>query len=136
MTCSSKMGEKPTVSIIVVNYNGSEHLISCLESLCCDHTGPEREILVVDNASTDNSLEILAEVSVRYPSVMILRSETNCGYSGGINIGSSRAQGKYIAILNMDVTVTSGWLAPTIEFLEANGFANGAVLKIDGGLRL
>jgi hypothetical protein len=120
MTCSSKIGEKPTVSIIVVNYNGSEHLISCLESICCDHTGSEREILVVDNASTDNSLEILAEVSERYPCVKIIRSETNRGYSGGINIGSSRAHGKYVAILNMDLIVTNAWLAPLIEFSDEN----------------
>ena len=114
------MGEKPTVSIIVVNYNGSEHLISCLESLCRDHTGPEREILVVDNASTDNSLEMLEGVSACYPFVRILRSDMNYGYSGGINIGLSQARGTYIAILNMDVTVTNGWLAPPVEFLEAN----------------
>lgn len=114
------MGERPAVSVIVVNYNGSEHIKNCLESLCRDHTSPDREIFVVDNASTDNSLDILTGVSACYPSIKILQSGTNGGYAAGINFGLSQAQGTYIAILNMDVTVTIGWLASPVEFLEAN----------------
>ena len=104
-------------TVIVVNYNGEESLSGCLEALRAD-ASPAREIIVVDNASTDTSLVILTELRARHPDVIVVWSERNVGYAGGVNLGLKAAQGTYIAVLNMDVIVDSGWLVPLIAFLE------------------
>lgn len=106
--------EKPEVSIVIVNYNGGGFLEECLEALI-DRTKVTIEIIVVDNASTDHSADHLEE---RYPSVKLLRNNTNIGYSRAINRGAESARGKFLAILNMDIVVQNGWLAPLVLFLD------------------
>ena len=114
------MKEKPTVSVIIVNYNGGEHIASCIEALCTDQQYPSTEILFVDNASTDCSLEVAKEVAAGHPEIKIIKSAVNRGFSAGINLGFSHAKGKYIAVLNMDTMVEEGWLLNPIEFMESN----------------
>jgi GT2 family glycosyltransferase len=116
----------PIISVIVVNYNGSDHISECLHALVADTISPESEILVVDNASTDNSISIIKHIAANLPSVQLISSDFNRGYPGGINLGLSRAKGRYIAILNMDTFVKPGWLCEPVAFLEANASA-GAV---------
>jgi GT2 family glycosyltransferase len=101
----------------VVNYNGGESLLSCLETLRAD-SYPAREIIVVDNASTDRSPAILRELCARHQDLIVLWSERNLGYAGGVNLALNAAGGSYVAVLNMDVIVESGWLAPLIAFLK------------------
>jgi GT2 family glycosyltransferase len=101
----------------VVNYNGEESLASCLESIGAD-SYPAREIIVVDNASSDRSPDILRGICARHPNVIVLWSERNLGYAGGVNLALNTAGGSYVAVLNMDVSVESGWLAPLVAFLE------------------
>jgi GT2 family glycosyltransferase len=101
----------------VVNYNGGEHLLNCLEALAAD-SYPAREIIVVDNASTDTSPTILRDMCARHPDLVVLWSKQNLGYAGGVNLALSAAGGKYVAVLNMDVVVDSGWLVPLTAFLE------------------
>lgn len=121
--------ETPLVTVVVVNYNGQEHLDESLSALCADRSFPRTEILVVDNASTDGSLEIAQGFAVRQTSevfktselsLRVLRSPVNRGYAGGVNLSVGRARGKYLAVLNMDVTVSPGWLVHMIGFLEAH----------------
>jgi GT2 family glycosyltransferase len=101
----------------VVNYNGGEHLLSCLEALGAD-SYPAREIIVVDNASADTSPTILRDIGARHPDLIVLWSKENLGYAGGVNLALNAVSGGYVAVLNMDVIVDSGWLAPLIAFLE------------------
>ena len=77
-----------------------------------------REIIVVDNASTDSSPAILRDLSARHPDLIVLWSKQNLGYAGGVNLALNVAGGRYVAVLNMDVVVDSEWLAPLITFLE------------------
>jgi GT2 family glycosyltransferase len=107
----------PMVSIIVVNYNGGDSLMPCVESLYADSYA-EREIIVVDNASTDHSNIILNDLSDRHPDLIVRWSRQNLGYAGGVNLALNSVRGNYIAVLNMDVVVDSGWLAPLVDFLE------------------
>jgi GT2 family glycosyltransferase len=107
----------PMVSIIVVNYNGAESLPACLEALHAD-SYHEREIVVVDNASLDRSATVLKELTIRYPDLIVLWSKQNLGYAGGVNLALNSAHGDYIAVLNMDVVVEEGWLAPLVDFVE------------------
>jgi GT2 family glycosyltransferase len=130
-------GSAPLVSVIVVNYNGADALGRCLEALVADIEDASHEVLVVDNASSDGSDSIAEAASERDGSVRVLRSPTNRGYAGAVNLALSEARGAYVAVLNMDVVVSPGWLDPLTSFLEATPDAGVAcpliVLESDPG---
>jgi GT2 family glycosyltransferase len=86
-------------------------------------------VLVVDNASSDGSDSIAEAAAERDDSVRLLRSPTNRGYAGAVNLGLAEARGAYVAVLNMDVLVSQGWLNPLISFLETTPDA-GAVCPL------
>jgi GT2 family glycosyltransferase len=77
------------------------------------------EILVVDNASSDDSAAIAERLAKEHESVRLLRSPTNRGYAGAVNVALPEARGEYVAVLNMDVLVSPGWLDPLDSLLEA-----------------
>lgn len=110
------MASLPQISIIVLNYNGKQFLPVCFDSLL-KSTYPNVELLMVDNASTDDSVEF---VQKNYPQVKIVHSGGNIGYSAGNNRGISEASGKYVLLLNNDIEVTPGWLEPIIEEFESD----------------
>jgi GT2 family glycosyltransferase len=122
-------GPAPLVSVIVVNYNGADALAWCLEALTADTGEASAEVLVVDNASSDGSDSIAEAAAERHDSVRLLRSPTNRGYAGAVNLGLAEARGTYVAVLNMDVVVSPGWLDPLVSFLEATPAA-GAVCPL------
>lgn len=104
----------PLVSIVVLNYNGLEHLKTCLDSvLSTDY--PNFEVIVVDNGSTDGSAEFIKKA---YPSVKLLRLSRNIYTAGGYMAGVLVARGKYVAILNNDVEVDRSWLKFLVSMLE------------------
>lgn len=115
----------PLVSIVVVNYNGGEQLLRCVETVLSD-SYTVREVFVVDNASTDGSPHLLEDFASCHSEIKVLWSKRNLGYAGGVNLATAAARGAYIAVLNMDVAVSPGWLNPLIGFLEAHPEA-GAV---------
>ena len=106
--------EYPLVSIVVLNYNGKQHLKTCLDSLSCTKY-PNFEIILVDNASIDGSVEFVKE---NYSHVKIVRLSKNTYTSGGYMAGVLVAKGKYVAILNNDIEVDENWLTPLVEALE------------------
>jgi hypothetical protein len=122
-------GSAPLVSVIVVNYNGADALPRCLEALLADTDDASAEVLVVDNASSDGSEAIAEEAAERNEAVRLLRSPTNRGYAGAVNLALAEARGAYVAVLNMDVVVSPGWLDPLISFLETTPGA-GAVCPL------
>ena len=81
---------------------------------------------MVDNASSDGSDRIAEAAAERHDSVRLLRSPTNRGYAGAVNLALAEAKGTYVAVLNMDVLVSPGWLDPLISCLEANPGAGAA----------
>jgi GT2 family glycosyltransferase len=117
----------PLVSIIVVNWNGKEYLEECLESLRAQ-IFPDFECILVDNGSTDGSVEWIQE---NFPGwVRILASDRNEGFSGGNNRGIRAASGKYIALLNNDARADSHWLAELVKIAEENPRAGMLACKI------
>ena len=123
----------PLVSVIVVNYNGAERLSHCVEAIVSDQSVP-LEVLVVDNTSTDDSLEILAAKSLT-GSIRVLQSEVNLGYAGAVNLTLPECRGDIIAILNMDTVPESGWLSPLVEVLQGEptaGAVNPLIVSGDG----
>lgn len=96
----------PLVSIVIVNYNGRKWLERCLPSVLATKY-PAFEIIVVDNASSDNSVGYVKEF---FSSVKILQHKRNLGYPNGVNSALSICKGDFIAILNNDVKVEPTWL--------------------------
>lgn len=112
----SHLDSSPLVSVIVLNYNGMRFLETCFTSLTATEYRP-LEIIMVDNASTDESVSFVKE---RFPDVKIITSPENGGFSKGNNIGIRAAEGKYVVLLNNDVRVESGWLTPLVQAAEAD----------------
>jgi GT2 family glycosyltransferase len=105
-----------TTSVVIVNYNGAAYLGDCLESV--QRGLPlDCEIILVDNASTDESLRLVRE---RFPQVKLLHSNHNLGFAGGNNFGAQLARGRYLVFLNPDTLVEPGWLQALLAPLESD----------------
>lgn len=109
-----RMKSCPLVSIIILNYNGLEHLEACLSSIF-KTMYPKYEVIFVDNGSTDGSVDF---VKSNYPSARVIQNKRNDGSSKGYNLGVMNAKGKYVATLNNDIEVHPNWLLPLISFME------------------
>lgn len=116
----------PKVSVIIVNYNGRHLLGSLFESLA-HQTFPADEVILVDNASVDGSVDYVRQ---HFPSVRTVPLSKNTGFSGGNNAGVAQAQGDYLALLNSDTTVDRRWLAELVRALDADERVGAAVPKI------
>lgn len=122
----TELVSRPLVSIVIPNWNGEHHLPTCLDSLRRQAYAP-LEILVVDNASTDNSRELL---SARYPEVRLIALPENRGFTGACNAGMQAARGEIIALLNNDTEVTPGWVAALVDAFARHPQAGLVASKI------
>ncbi len=117
-----------TVSIVIPNWNGAHLLRTCLDSLR-RQTYPDFETIVVDNASSDNSRELLAR---EYPDVRVVAMTANRGFAGGVNAGIRAARGRIVVLLNNDTEADPTWLEELVRPL-----ANGArIAMVASKLRL
>jgi GT2 family glycosyltransferase len=118
----------PTVSIIILSYNTREILIRCLEAIAQYATEPDVKIVVVDNASTDGSPEMVLQ---EYHQVQLIASQNNLGFAGGNNLGVRESVGKYILLLNSDAFLTANALQALLLLAEAQPRAGviGAQLR-------
>jgi GT2 family glycosyltransferase len=99
------------LSIIVVNWNGERFLKGCLGALSGQSYG-NREIILVDNGSSDNSVRFVRE---NFPEVKVIALGENTGFTGGTAAGLEVAQGTYIALVNNDARPDEGWLENLIQ---------------------
>jgi GT2 family glycosyltransferase len=102
------------VSVIIINFNGRKFLDQFLPSVMAS-TYPDMELIVADNASTDDSVDFLQKA---YPTVRIIGLTRNHGYAGGYNEALKEVHSDYYVLLNSDVEVTPGWIEPVIELME------------------
>ena len=103
------------VSIIIVNYNTSKLLDDCISSLIGNTTKVIFEIIVVDNASTDDSVALM---KLKYPSINLIESKVNLGFGKGNNLGASIANGKYLFLLNTDTLMVNNAVKILFNFME------------------
>jgi GT2 family glycosyltransferase len=106
------MAEKPRVSVIIVNWNGAQHLRICLPSLL-SQSFTSLEIIVVDNRSSDDSAEVAKSFSVRW-----LPLEENLGLAPALNRGAKIAKGDLLLFVNNDMRFDPGFVAALVEPFE------------------
>lgn len=105
------------LSIILVNYNGSEFLYDCLNSIdvFIDYSGCE--VIVVDNCSTDDSLKIIAD---NFPAVKLICNQDNLGFGKANNLAVKHSQGEHLLFLNTDTILTENTPKLLSEYLNQN----------------
>jgi GT2 family glycosyltransferase len=121
----------PLISVVVVNFNGKKYLYGCFSSLF-QQTYPQMEVILVDNASTDGSIEYTQE---NFPHVKIISQSTNRGFAGGTNAGILAAKGDFILTLNNDTIMDSHLLEEIIQPMLADsrvGICGTKMLFPDG----
>ncbi|KAB0672329.1 glycosyltransferase family 2 protein [Oryzomonas sagensis] len=103
-------------SIIIPNWNGIEHIEECLLSV-----GQQRfkdfDVVVVDNASTDRSVQFIHE---HFPGVKVVALADNLGFSAGVNCGIRASIGKFVVLLNNDTVVAPNWLENLVKAIQDN----------------
>lgn len=109
----------PLVRVVVLNFDGGQMTIDCLDSLLAtDWPANRMEIVLVDNGSLDDVVE---RVRTSYPSVTVLEPVANLGFAGGCNLGMRHQAGgeryRFVALVNNDATVEAGWLRPLVAAL-------------------
>ncbi|MFI5251799.1 MAG: glycosyltransferase [Bacteroidota bacterium] len=124
------------VSVVIVNYNVRPFLENALNSLRKALSGIDAEIIVVDNASTDGSIEMLRS---SFPEVMLIINEYNAGFGAANNTAMKRSTGRFILLLNPDTIVQEDTVRVMIKFFGEHaevGIAGCKVLNPDGTLQL
>lgn len=124
------------LSIIIVNYNVKEFLQNLIHSIYKAGANLTYEIIVVDNASDDGSVEFLQE---KFPDIKLFANTENLGFSKANNIGLKAAKGKYLLLLNPDTLVSEDTFEKMIEFFRNTpdaGLAGCKILNPDGTLQL
>jgi GT2 family glycosyltransferase len=120
------------VSVIIVSWNARGYLRECLASIRRTGGNVVKEVIVVDNASTDGSPEMVA---AEFPEVNLIRAGQNLGFARANNLGLQAARGDYLALVNSDVVVHPGCFQTLTGFLEAHpraGLAGPRVIGRDG----
>jgi GT2 family glycosyltransferase len=105
------------ISVVIVAWNARHYLELCLESLSKTTQRHSMEVLVIDNASADGSVEM---VEGKYPWVKLIKNMENLGFSKGNNVGIRLCQGRYVALVNPDAIVLPGCLDALADFLDQN----------------
>jgi GT2 family glycosyltransferase len=104
----------PTIAIVILNWNGRNYLEKFLPFVMAG-AGPGVEVIVADNASTDDSVAFLQNT---YPTVRVIAMDRNRGFAGGYNEALRQVNSDYYVLLNSDVEVKPGWIEPVISLME------------------
>ncbi len=121
----------PDVSVVIVSFNTRDLLRECLQTVYAE-SGLQYEVIVVDNASRDASLEM---VQREFPTAIAIQSGANLGFAAANNLAFTRARGRYIVLLNSDAFLTEGTLAKAVALMEkspATGLGGGRLVGRDG----
>ncbi|MCX6138972.1 MAG: glycosyltransferase family 2 protein [Ignavibacteriales bacterium] len=121
---------RPPVSIIILNHNGKNFLDACLTGVLAQ-AYPAFEIILVDNGSSDGSVEFVRE---KFPAIRVVALESNQGFAGGNNRGVEAARHDLIVLLNNDTRVEEGWLKALVDAVEPDDVAAASSLILTDGI--
>ncbi len=131
-------GKGPTIAIIVVNYNGREHILNCLHAVR-NQSSPATKVVVVDNKSDDGSAELVAE---NFPDMELIQESTNTGFAAANNHAIQTINGiEWVALLNPDTIADTHWLEslkqaiienPDIQFFSSRLVNANNQTRLDG----
>lgn len=105
------------VSIVIVSWNARDYLLQCLESLTPAVCRYPMEIIVVDNASSDGSAEL---VENNFPQARLIRNPANLGFAKANNLGIAAGTGRYVCLINSDVKVLPDCISRLVDYCEQN----------------
>lgn len=111
------------LTIVIVSYNVKEYLAQCLDSLRIALEGVDAEVVVVDNCSSDGSVEYISD---RYPEVRVIANNKNVGFAQGNNIAIRDTQSEYVLLLNPDTKVGDDTIRRALAFMDAHPRAGAA----------
>ncbi len=123
------------VSVIILNWNTRKLLQECLQTLTHPQIGVDVEVIVVDNASSDDSRDMVRR---DFPQVTLIANPMNIGFGAGNNVGIPASTGRYVLFLNSDTQVTEGALKAMVDYADANpdvGILGPKLLNADGSLQ-
>ena len=118
------------LSIIVVNYNVQHFLEQCLQSVFKALQNIEGEVWVVDNNLVDGSVAMIKD---KFPSVNLVASKDNLGFSKGNNLAIKKSKGEYALLLNPDTLVEEDTFEKVLQFMDSNPIAGGLGVKMLDG---
>lgn len=101
------------IAVVILNWNGAKLLEQFLPSVVA--YSDEAKIYVADNASTDNSLEIIRS---KFPQITIIKNDSNYGFAKGYNVALQQVEEDYYALVNSDIEVTPNWLSPILTIFD------------------
>ncbi len=104
------------VAVVILNWNGQKFLEQFLPGVL-KHSRDHADVIIADNASSDNSLEFL---KTHYPEVRIIVLDKNYGFAGGYNKALQQVKADYYILLNSDIEVTENWIKPVIDVIESD----------------
>jgi GT2 family glycosyltransferase len=108
----------PKVSIIVITFNNLKYTKACLYSVLAHSNYPNLEIIIIDNASKDETPEFLESFKKKHKNIKLILNKKNKGFAGGCNQGIKEATGEYIIFLNNDTIITPDWVQNIIKSLK------------------
>jgi GT2 family glycosyltransferase len=126
---------KPILSIVIVSWNAQDYLLRCLKLIMAETSDFEVEIIVVDNASTDGTPELIREF---FPQVKLICNGKNLGFAKANNIAIKESTGEYICLVNSDILVGKDCFKKLLEFMEENprmGMIGPRTVNPDGTLQ-
>jgi len=109
-----------TISIIIPAYNAIKYTKECIDKVYAVGSAHSFEVIVVDNASSDETQTEMEAESLERQNLSYYRLKDNLGFAGGVNFGIQQAKGQYVVILNNDTLPTSGWLDEMVNVFENN----------------
>jgi GT2 family glycosyltransferase len=128
-------------AIVIVTWNNLDYTRQCIQSLLADQTWPNRKLIVVDNASTDGTVDYLTDLSEENENVLFIANHENLGFAAGNNTGLKHLDdSEYVILLNNDTVVPRGWLANLLKHLKnpeigavgpvTNSIGNEAMIEV------
>jgi GT2 family glycosyltransferase len=118
--------ENPLVSVIIVNWNGKQHIMECLDSVF-RQSYRNFEVVLVDNDSTDGSQKIAKD---KFHKIKLVQNDANVGFTKANNIGLRESSGEYVIFLNYDTAVEKDWMKELLSAIEKDSNIGACQSKV------